>query len=68
MDLSEWIAVKELKKMDRFIHLGIVAASQAMEDSGWVPQTEEEKYASGVMIGSGIGGLQTIYDASILGA
>jgi 3-oxoacyl-[acyl-carrier-protein] synthase II len=66
LDLSEWIAVKELKKMDRFIHLGLVAASQAMEDSGWVPQTEEEKYASGVMIGSGIGGLQTIYDASIL--
>ena len=66
LDLSEWIAVKEIKKMDRFIHLGIVAASQAIEDSGWVPQTEEEKYASGVMIGSGIGGLQTIYDASIL--
>jgi 3-oxoacyl-[acyl-carrier-protein] synthase II len=66
LDLSEWIAVKEIKKMDRFIHHGLVAASQAIEDSGWVPQTEEEKYASGVMIGSGIGGLQTIYDASIL--
>jgi 3-oxoacyl-[acyl-carrier-protein] synthase II len=66
LDLAEWIHVKELKKMDRFIHLGLVAASQAMEDSGWVPQTEEEKYASGVMIGSGIGGLQSIYDASIM--
>jgi len=66
LDLYEWIAVKEIKKMDRFIHHGLVAASQAIEDSGWVPQTEEEKYASGVMIGSGIGGLQTIYDASIL--
>src|SRR5271156_3851251 len=65
LDLSEWIAVKEIKKMDRFIHHGIVAATQAMQDCGWVPQTEEEKYASGVMIGSGIGGLQTIYDASI---
>jgi 3-oxoacyl-[acyl-carrier-protein] synthase II len=65
LDLSEWIAVKELKKMDRFIHLGIVAASQAIEDSGWAPKTEEDKYAAGVMIGSGIGGLQTIYDASI---
>jgi 3-oxoacyl-[acyl-carrier-protein] synthase II len=65
LDLSEWIPVKELKKMDRFIHLGIVAASEAMEDSGWVPETEEDKYASGCMIGSGIGGLQTIYDASI---
>ena len=65
LDLSEWIAVKELKKMDRFIHLGIAAASMAIEDSGWIPQTEDDKYVSGVMIGSGIGGLQTIYDASI---
>jgi 3-oxoacyl-[acyl-carrier-protein] synthase II len=66
LDLSEWIAVKELKKMDRFIHLGIVAASQAIEDSGWLPQTEEDKCASGVMIGSGIGGLGAIYEASII--
>jgi 3-oxoacyl-[acyl-carrier-protein] synthase II len=66
LDLSEWIAVKEIKKMDRFIHLGLVAAGQAMADSGWVPQTEEDKYASGVMIGSGIGGLQTIYEAAII--
>jgi 3-oxoacyl-[acyl-carrier-protein] synthase II len=65
LDLAEWIPVKELKKMDRFIHLGITAASMAIEDSGWVPETEEDKYAAGVMIGSGIGGLQTIYDASI---
>ena len=65
LDLSEWIPVKEIKKMDRFIHHGIVAATQAMQDSGWEPRTEEEKCASGVMIGSGIGGLQTIYDASI---
>jgi 3-oxoacyl-[acyl-carrier-protein] synthase II len=65
LDLSEWIPVKEVKKMDRFIHHGIIAATQAMQDSGWEPRTEEEKYVSGVMIGSGIGGLQTIYDASI---
>jgi len=65
LDLAEWIPVKEIKKMDRFIHLGIVAASEAMEDSGWVPETEEEKWVSGCMIGSGIGGLQTIYEASI---
>jgi 3-oxoacyl-[acyl-carrier-protein] synthase II len=65
LDLAEWIPVKEVKKMDRFIHHGIVATAQAMQDSGWEPRTEEEKYAAGVMIGSGIGGLQTIYDASI---
>jgi 3-oxoacyl-[acyl-carrier-protein] synthase II len=66
LDLAEWIPSKDLKKMDRFIHLGLVAATEAIEDSGWLPQTEEEKYASGTMIGSGIGGLQTIYETSIL--
>jgi 3-oxoacyl-[acyl-carrier-protein] synthase II len=66
LDLAEWLPVKDVKKMDRFIHLGIVAATEAMEDSGWVPETEEDKCASGTMIGSGIGGLQAIYDASIL--
>ncbi len=66
LDLSEWIAVKEIKKMDRFIHMGLVAASQAIEDSGWLPQSEDDKCATGVMIGSGIGGLQSIYDASVM--
>ncbi|CAI3943774.1 3-oxoacyl-(acyl-carrier-protein) synthase (FabB) (PDB:2UV8) (PUBMED:21652641) [Commensalibacter communis] len=65
LDLAEWIPVKDRKKMDRFIHLGLVAAMQAVEDSGWVPQTEDERCATGVMIGSGIGGLQTIYEASV---
>ncbi len=66
LDLAEWLPVKDIKKMDRFIHLGIVAATEAMEDSGWVPETEADKCASGTMIGSGIGGLQAIYDASIM--
>jgi len=65
LDIAEWIPVKEIKKMDRFIHLGLVAATEAMEDSGWLPETEDEKCASGVMIGSGIGGLQTIFETSI---
>jgi 3-oxoacyl-[acyl-carrier-protein] synthase II len=65
LDLSEWIPVKDVKKMDRFIHLGMVAATEAMEDSGWQPESEDDKCTTGVMIGSGIGGLQTIYDASI---
>lgn len=65
LDLAEWIPVKDQKKMDRFIHLGLVAAIQAVEDSGWVPQTEDERCSTGVMIGSGIGGLQTIYETSI---
>ncbi len=66
LDLGEWIPHKDQKKMDRFIHLGIVAAVEAVEDSGWVPETEADRCATGVMIGSGIGGLQTIYEASIL--
>jgi 3-oxoacyl-[acyl-carrier-protein] synthase II len=54
-----------VKKMDRFIHLGLVAATEAVEDSGWTPAGEEDRCATGVMIGSGIGGLQTIFEASI---
>ena len=65
LDLSEWIPVKDVKKMDRFIHLGMVAATEAIEDSGWMPESEEDRCATGVMIGSGIGGLQTIFEASI---
>ena len=65
LDLSEWIPAKDLKKMDRFIHLALVAATEAVEDSGWRPESADDRCATGVMIGSGIGGLQTIYDASI---
>ncbi|HVY18336.1 MAG TPA: beta-ketoacyl-ACP synthase II [Rhodopila sp.] len=65
LDVNEWIPVKDQKKMDRFIHLAMVAGTQAVEDSGWVPETEEDRCATGVMIGSGIGGLETIYEASI---
>lgn len=65
LTLAEWVSTKDQKKMDRFIHLGMVAAIQAVEDSGWKPETEEDRCATGVMIGSGIGGLQTIYDASL---
>jgi 3-oxoacyl-[acyl-carrier-protein] synthase II len=66
LDISEWVPIKDQKKMDRFISLALVAATEAVEDSGWVPETEEDRWASGVMIGSGIGGLQTIYEASLL--
>ncbi len=65
LDIGEWIPVKDVKKMDRFIHLGLVAATEAVEDSGWTPAGEEDRCATGVMIGSGIGGLQTIFEASI---
>ncbi len=64
LTLGEWIPLKDLKKMDRFIHLALVAATEAVEDSGWLPQDEPGREATGVMIGSGIGGLQTIFEAS----
>ena len=38
LDIAEWIPVKDLKKMDRFIHLAMVAATEAVEDSGWLPE------------------------------
>ena len=65
LNLDEWIPHKDQKKMDRFIHLGLVAAIEAVEDSGWKPEDEDDRCATGVMIGSGIGGLQTIYEASV---
>ena len=65
LDIGEWISGKDQRKMDRFIQFALVAATEAVEDSGWVPATEEERCATGVMIGSGIGGMETIYDASI---
>jgi 3-oxoacyl-[acyl-carrier-protein] synthase II len=65
LDINEWIPVKDQKKMDRFIHHAMVAGSEAVEDSGWVPETEEDRCATGVMIGSGIGGLETVYQASV---
>lgn len=66
LDLNEWIPVKDLKKMDRFIQLALVAAEEAVEDAGWRPEDEDGRCRTGVMIGSGIGGLPTIFEASLL--
>ena len=66
LDIGEWVPVKDQRKMDRFIQYALVAATEAVEDSGWQPESEEDRCATGVMIGSGIGGLETIYEASIL--
>ena len=59
---DDWVEPKEQRKIDPFILYGIIAAHMAVTDSGWVAETEEQKCRSGVMIGSGIGGLQTIYE------
>ena len=65
LDMAEWIPTKDQRKMDRFIQFALVAATQAVEDSGWMPTDEEERCSTGVMIGSGIGGLETIYDTAL---
>lgn len=62
---QDYIEARELRKMDKFIHFGIAATTEAVEDSGWKPETDEQKERTGVMIGSGIGGLGTIESTSI---
>jgi len=61
-----WVDPKEQRRVDDFIIYGLTAAQQAVTDSGYEPTTEEERYRSGVLIGSGIGGLDGIEQASIL--
>ncbi|MFC3693309.1 beta-ketoacyl-ACP synthase II [Chenggangzhangella methanolivorans] len=57
---------KEQRKVDDFITYAVAAADEALADSGWKPQTDEERWATGVLIGSGIGGLKGIEDAAIV--
>jgi len=57
---------KDRRKVDDFILYGMAAATQAVEDSGWKPQTEEDFERTGVMIGSGIGGLASIAETAVL--
>jgi 3-oxoacyl-[acyl-carrier-protein] synthase II len=62
---NDYVSPKDQRKMDRFIVYALAAAQQAVEDSGWKPEDEEDRRRTGVMIGSGIGGLETIYEGSI---
>ena len=65
-DPDETMSPRDQKRVDDFIIYGIAAADQAIADSGWSAADEEAQERAGVLIGSGIGGLQTTYDASIL--
>jgi 3-oxoacyl-[acyl-carrier-protein] synthase II len=65
-NVDAYIAPKDQRKLDKFIVFGLAAAEQAVEDSGWKPQDDEGLTRTGVMIGSGIGGLQTIYETSLI--
>ena len=65
-DPEEWVDKKDLKKMDVFIAYAMAAAKQAVEDAGWQPDDQDERDRTGVMIGSGIGGLAGISEGSKL--
>src|SRR5271156_1954705 len=63
---DQWVDPKEQRRIDDFILFGLAAATQAVKDSGYEPKTEEERTRVGVLIGSGIGGLPGIEEASLL--
>ena len=65
-DPNRCLEVKEQRKVDRFILFAIDAADQAIKDSNWVAKSDEDSYRSGVLIGSGIGGLSTIEQAALV--
>ena len=63
---DQWMEPKEQRKVDEFIVFAMAAATQALQDSGWKPTTDDERNRTGVLIGSGIGGLEGIADTAIL--
>ncbi len=65
-DYEKYVSSKDIRKMDQFIVYGLAAGIQAIEDSGWMPEDEHDQDMTGVMIGSGIGGLRTIEETSIM--
>ncbi len=63
---DDWMEPKEQRKVDDFIVYGLAAAEQAVKDAGWEPEGTEDRERTGVMIGSGIGGLQSIAETAVL--
>ena len=63
---DQWMEPKEQRKVDEFIVFAMAAATQALDDAGWHPTSYEDQITSGVLIGSGIGGIEGIADASLL--
>ena len=57
---DEWVPRKAQRRMDTFIQYGMAAAAYAVKDAGWTPEDELSRLRTGVMIGSGIGGLPEI--------
>ncbi len=63
---DDWVDPKEQRRIDDFIVFGLAAAHQAVKDSGWEPKTEDDRCRTGVLIGSGIGGLDGIAQTAVL--
>ncbi len=63
---DQWMEPKERRKVDDFILFAVAAAAEALDDADWHPESDEDQCATGVMIGSGIGGLQGINETSIV--
>ena len=62
---DDWMEPKEQRRVDPFIIYAMSAAMQALRDANWAPESHDDQIESGVLIGSGIGGLEGIYDASV---
>ena len=62
---DDWMDPKEAKRVDEFIVYAVSAATQALEDAGWKPTTDEEQWRTGTLIGSGIGGLEGIAETAL---
>ncbi|KNG92753.1 beta-ketoacyl-ACP synthase II [Pseudaestuariivita atlantica] len=63
---DDWMEPKEARKVDTFIRYGMAAAQMAVEDAGWTPEDRSDLEETGVLIGSGIGGLNSIAETAIL--
>jgi 3-oxoacyl-[acyl-carrier-protein] synthase II len=63
---DDWMEPKERRKVDDFILYGLAAAEQAIRDAGWTPEDEADRLRTGVLVGSGIGGLNSIAETAIL--
>jgi 3-oxoacyl-[acyl-carrier-protein] synthase II len=63
---DQWMEPKEQRKVDDFITYAVSAAAEALDDADWHPETYEDQTATGVLIGSGIGGLQGIEKTSLI--
>ncbi|WP_337266495.1 beta-ketoacyl-ACP synthase II [Oryzifoliimicrobium ureilyticus] len=62
-NVDDWMEPKEQRKVDPFIIYGMAAADMALTDANWHPQSDEDQIATGVLIGSGIGGIEGIVEA-----